>query len=407
MMPSLEAVLPDLASAALDERFLSHCTRAPEVAVAPSSVDEVSAVVKWAGREGLGVLPLGSGAWTAPVRDDQPWVALSTASLTGISEYEAADLTVTAGVGTKVGEIASRLASNAQWLPFDPPDFHARSLGGSIGSGASGTLATGYGSMRNHVLGITVVTGDGRVLRLGGRVVKNVAGFDLVRPMVGSHGGLAIMTSATVRAFPIPEADLHLVKRAASLSDLVPLARAVCTAPVLPVSIALLRDGADGSPALMCRLHGAPDTVDADALTIATHAKTDFVREEYAGTDAVHDAIGRSAYVLEASVPPARLDVAEASLTSIQPGPVLIDVYRAQLWIGVDHADASALKTWMRSVEELGGSARLLRWGAGAVAHVADDVRASGSRPTEALRQLTERVYSTFDPEGVLWPGRV
>src|SRR5680860_1056589 len=104
---------------------------------------------------------------------------LSTARMSGVEIYEPADLTLTAGAGTPLRELAEALAPHDQWLPFDPPDADGRTLGGLVAAGLSGPLAAGYGPLRNHVLGATVVCGDGRVLRLGGRVVKNVAGFDL------------------------------------------------------------------------------------------------------------------------------------------------------------------------------------------------------------------------------------
>jgi glycolate oxidase FAD binding subunit len=157
----------------------------PETVIRPTSAAEVAAVLRWADSEGVGVLPIGEGDRVAPVASGR-FVALSTERLSGIEIYEPADLTFTAGAGTAISTIVEALSPHDQWMPFDPPDVSRRSLGGLVALGESGPLWAGYGALRNHVLGMTIATGDGRVLRLGGRVVKNVAGFDLLKPMVAS-----------------------------------------------------------------------------------------------------------------------------------------------------------------------------------------------------------------------------
>ena len=143
---------------------------------------------------------------------------ISTARLNGIEIYEPADLTLTARSGTSLVDIAAELRSHSQWLPFDPPRLLDRTLGGFVATGQSGPLWMGYGELRNHVLGMTIVSGDGRLLKLGGRVMKNVAGFDLLKPIVGSHGRFGVITSVSIRAFPVPAVERVLVLRADSVS---------------------------------------------------------------------------------------------------------------------------------------------------------------------------------------------
>jgi glycolate oxidase FAD binding subunit len=155
--------------------------------------------------------------------------------IAGIQHFEPADLTLTAAAGTRVAEIEEALAPHGQWLPFDPPFAPRRSLGGLVASGARGPLSAAYGAPRDHVLGVTVVTGDGRVLELGGRVMKNVAGFDMVKLWVGSRGTLGVVVSATVRVFPTPEVDRALVLADRPVDELVRVGRLVATAPVAPV----------------------------------------------------------------------------------------------------------------------------------------------------------------------------
>ncbi|MDH5589639.1 MAG: hypothetical protein OEZ37_06295, partial [Gemmatimonadota bacterium] len=124
-----------------------------------------------------------------------------------------------------------------------------------------------YGMVRDHVLGLSVVTGDGRVLRLGGKVVKNVAGFDLVKLLVGSRGTLGVITSATLRVFPRPDVDRVLQARATDARALLLAGRAVATGPVMAASVVLSGEGG-GEAALSVRLHGSGATVDADERTV-------------------------------------------------------------------------------------------------------------------------------------------
>ena len=121
--------------------------------------------------------------------------------------------------------------------------------------GEGGPLAAEYGEIRNHVLGAEVVTGDGTLLRLGGGVVKNVAGFDLLRVLVGGLGEMAVLTAVTLRLFPVQEADLRLEIMADDLDSSVGLARKLATAPSPPVSVTLVC-GDGRSPTVTARLHG-------------------------------------------------------------------------------------------------------------------------------------------------------
>jgi glycolate oxidase FAD binding subunit len=160
--------------------------------------------------------------------------------MTGIVEYEPADLTLTAMAGIRGRDLLSRTSSSGQWLPLDPPGWGDATLGGLLATGESGSVAQIYGRTRDLTLGLTLVAGDGRVLDVGGRVVKNVAGFDLVRLAVGSRGALGLITRASVRLFPRPERDVGLLVSAPSIDELLPAARSVITSP-LPLAGAELR----------------------------------------------------------------------------------------------------------------------------------------------------------------------
>lgn len=150
---------------------------------------------------------VGAGNWLDagwPVADATP---LSLASESGIVEYTPGDLTLTARAGTPLEEIARATAAERQWLALDPFGPPTSTLGATIATASFGPLAHAFGTPRDNVLGLEAVTGDGQTVHTGGRVVKNVAGFDLTRLFTGSWGTLAVITEATVRLRALPEVD--------------------------------------------------------------------------------------------------------------------------------------------------------------------------------------------------------
>ncbi|MDZ7781268.1 MAG: FAD-binding oxidoreductase [Gemmatimonadota bacterium] len=374
--------------------------------VRPLDVAEVARAVRWALEDGRCVVPVGTGRHLHRMAVPRRCVVLSTSRMRGVETYEPADLTLTAGAGTPIAELTEALAPHDQWLPFDPPDAESRTLGGLVASGLSGPLGTGYGTLRNHVLGATVVRGDGRALRLGGRVVKNVAGFDLLRPMVGSRGGLGVLTSVCVRVFPVPQADRLLVARADDPEQLVAAARAVATAPLLPASLVLVAgvEGHGGAAALLVRLHGARATVDADQATLERCIGSGL--EVLEGEDArvlvraARDHPAASGIGL-ASVLPACLGPAlEAVRASVGSVDLAADASAGSIRFAFPAEAASGLAGLREALEGLGGSLGLERFPADLELRREDVVTPPG--PGEVA--LAERVRAAFDPSGVYWP---
>ncbi|MDM5147298.1 glycolate oxidase subunit GlcE [Candidatus Persebacteraceae bacterium Df01] len=137
---------------------------------------------------------------------------LDISSLSGVSSYEASELYITAGAATPLAEIETLLAENQQMLAFEPPHFgETATIGGTLACGFSGPRRPAAGALRDHVLGVGMINGAGEVLRFGGTVLKNVAGFDVSRLMAGSLGTLGIITDVTFRVTPKPEAELTTV----------------------------------------------------------------------------------------------------------------------------------------------------------------------------------------------------
>ena len=132
---------------------------------------------------------------------------LSLAPLAGVSEYQPSEYTFTAKAATRLSEIESMLAEHGQYLPFDPPLVDAgATLGGTVAAGLSGPNRFRYGGVRDFILGVQLVNGEGELVNGGGKVVKNAAGFDIPKLMVGSLGSFGVMTELTFKVFPAPAA---------------------------------------------------------------------------------------------------------------------------------------------------------------------------------------------------------
>lgn len=243
------------------------CDRVPQAVAFPETEAEVVDVLRLATQEGWTVVPAGKGTWLhgghPPGAVD---VVVSLMRMDRVRLYEPADLTVTAEGGIGLDLLARRCGEHGQWLPLDPPGPRKGTLAATVSTASSGPLGCHHGPARDHVLGATLVAGDGRVLELGGRVVKNVAGFDLLKLAVGSWGTLGILTSITTRLYPLPPADRTVLFRG-EVSELVELARAIALAPAPLAALELLlpgeRERSRGSvPLLVVRILEAPEAID-------------------------------------------------------------------------------------------------------------------------------------------------
>jgi glycolate dehydrogenase FAD-binding subunit len=175
------------------------------VLLEPSTAFEVSEAV----RASSHVVPV--GAETKPAMSAVPGERISTRGLSGIIEYDPSEFTFTALAGTPMKEIVHALAERGQYLPFDPMLVDAgATLGGTIASGLSGPGRFRFGGIRDFILGVQFVDGLGRLLRMGGKVVKNAAGFDVPKFLTGSLGRFGFITEATFKVFPRPEGYVTL-----------------------------------------------------------------------------------------------------------------------------------------------------------------------------------------------------
>lgn len=217
----------------------------PRCVVMPRSEDEVARVLRRATDLGLAVIPCCSGtkleAGAMPRRYD---LALNLSAMTSIHSFEPGDLTVSAEPGVTLDAFQKYLQPNRLWAPFDSPGGVKASLGGIVSANASGPLRLKYGSPRDVVLGMRIVTADGRIIKTGGQVVKNVAGYDLARLLTGSFGTLGVIVEISLKLFPLPAGRSTWRIEAPNLDSAHEFRRQLLLSPLGPARMALLDWGA-------------------------------------------------------------------------------------------------------------------------------------------------------------------
>ena len=233
----------------------------------PDSTDALAHVCHLAHEEGWRVRVEGQGTWLPA--DAPADLALSTRALDQVQSVSPADLIATVQAGAPLEQLRRRLGDYGMWLPLDPPGRPDRSIGSVLATGTAGPLRLGFGPVRDHVLGCTVVTGDGRIVRAGGRVVKNVAGYDVTKLHVGGFGGFGVMTEVHLRLRALPRADVTLTARGVR-DDLSAAGRALIEAGLGPSALELFSPAlaADSDWVLGVRLTGTDAAVEADARRI-------------------------------------------------------------------------------------------------------------------------------------------
>lgn len=160
-------------------------------------------------------------------------------AFTRMVEYEPADMTVTAEAGLTLAALQARLAEHGQWLPVDPANADRLTLADLLNANLSGPRCFGYGTIREHLLGLRVALADGRVIKSGGKVVKNVAGYDLLKLYVGSHGTLGVIVEATFKVRPLPEREDLIATSCATFEQASALIEAVLASELTPVVLDL------------------------------------------------------------------------------------------------------------------------------------------------------------------------
>ena len=240
----------------------------PAFAASPESTDEAAAVLRVAAEHGLAVVVRGAGGrlgWgMAPTRCD---LLIDMSRMGAVVEHSAGDLVARIQAGARMGDVAAVLAESGQEIALDVP---ARAtVGGVVASGLAGPRRLRYGSPRDLLIGITIVRADGTVAKSGGKVIKNVAGYDLGKLLTGSAGTLALITEATFRLHPLPAARAYITAEYAAAPGACDAVAAAANSPLVASAVELSRPEPGGPIRVGVLLEGSAEGVSARAAEMA------------------------------------------------------------------------------------------------------------------------------------------
>jgi glycolate oxidase FAD binding subunit len=323
----------------------------------------------------------GTKDWYGQALDGE---VLDTRANSGIISYEPTELVITARCGTPLAEIETLLAQHHQMLAFEPPRFGPEStIGGVVASALSGPRRASAGAVRDFVLGAVLMDGRGEVLRFGGQVMKNVAGYDVSRLLVGSLGTLGLILEVSLKVLPVPLRQASLRFEMAEIDALARLNE--WAGQPLPISASCWHQGV-----LTLRLSGADAAVEAAQRRLGGQPIADVDASNFwaSSRDQTH------AYFNGGSL--WRMSVPSHASAIILRGEQLIEWGGSQRWLKVDDADADSIR---RTVAASGGHATLFRGG---------DKGVGVFHPlAPAIAKIHERLKQSFDPAGIFNPGRM
>lgn len=283
------------------------------------STASVAAAIRDSGARRTPLRITGRSHWLSAGRPVKAERTLSLADDSGVVSYTPGDLTLTVRAGTSLREIERTTAEHGQWLPLDPYGPADGTIGATIATASAGPLATAFGTPRDLLLGIEFVTGRGEIVRGGGKVVKNVAGFDLTRLLTGSWGTLGVITEATIRLYALPKSDRAVaVRLPGSEREIADFLESFSSAPLAPLAMEVVSGsvaralGLGERPVCLVRLGGNPAAVDSQLITLSRLARTDEVEPRV--WEALRLLDRDADFVIRLSGPPARLRAAAGAM---------------------------------------------------------------------------------------------
>ncbi|MGQ9572894.1 MAG: FAD-binding oxidoreductase [Dehalococcoidia bacterium] len=438
-----EGLLHNLLESALgSQRVLSHEHAAtydvdgliPQDVALPATVEEAAEVMRLASREKAAVIPWGGGTamgvGNIPRRYD---IALCLSSLNQVVEYEPAELTATVQAGKTLADFQRHLAEHGQFLALDPPAAQEATIGGVLAVNASGPSRHAYGTARDLILGMRAVQADGRIIKAGGRVVKNVAGYDLGRLFIGSLGTLGIIVEASFRLAPLPVAERTAVVSFPSVHDAWRFAAQMPNLSLRAVELlnaaalrqtAALSQAAEHGYALVLAAAGAPAAVERSLKEIgerSRQAAASLAEVDESAHDQLWPAIAEltqpspsnAALVCKAAVLPAQVPALSEQIETTGRNLGLEPLLLSHLMAGILYSiwllpqddgiqQALALVTALRqAIASLGGS--LVVEACPLALKEQFDI---WGEPTADF-PLMQRIKEQFDPQGILSPGRL
>ena len=412
----LQAALGADALSVQPHELALHCVagKLPVLLCRPHSAEQIAATLSICGEVEASGVPWGGGTAMAignpPARLD--WV-LSTSRLNRLIEHDHANLTATAQCGITLGALQTALASQKQFAPFHAPCPERSTLGGIIAANLNGPKRSSYGSLRDLVIGVKVVLGSGEQIKAGGKVVKNVAGYDLCKLFTGSLGSLGIITEATVRVAPIPEAKVTGIAQG-SLAQAVQLAGELAIAKLLPAAVFLRGAFSDQNWQLAVSFEGFGETVrrqitglnslvKQNSMTLETHHAED---EEQIWQDIDNQSLQADRIIYRVTVPRSSVSLVLTAVKSSFLGAA-VSAISADLAMGIIWMVTPPTQTSAGHFAELISMAReyhghAVMFAAPPELKVGVEVWGPSPPTISLMRDLKQR----FDPNGILNPGR-
>jgi glycolate oxidase FAD binding subunit len=392
--------------------------RSASLLCAPKDPTEMSAALRLCAESEAAVIPWGGGTAMAlgniPRQAD---VILELKRLNKLLEHDDANLTATAQAGIQVAELQRLLAQRGQFLPLEPPHPDRATIGGTIAANINGPRRMLYGAARDLVIGIKVILADGRRIKAGGKVVKNVAGYDMCKLFVGSLGTLGVITEATFKMAPIPESSATLVAYG-PLAQGLQLMDQLMQSTLLPAALALVSADAtaidSGTPAVAVRMEGFDEAVARhvrDAQEIA--ARLGLRAELFQGSahdslwERLRDFAGSAQNLLyRVTVPIASLPevIEKIDSWSRSEGAARYVAHpgTGTVWLAVEAAPSGA--AWFPRLAALAKEQRGHAVMAAAPPELKRGIDVWGSAPESLL--LMREIKQQFDPHSLLNPGR-
>lgn len=331
---------------------------------------------------------------------------LDTSGYRGIVSYEPSELVVTVRAGTPLAELEAALTERGQCLAFEPPRFGHSSgtCGGMVAAGLAGPARASVGGVRDYVLGVHMVNGRGEALTFGGQVMKNVAGYDVSRLMVGAMGTLGLLTELSLKVLPMAPAEATLVFQLDQAAALAQLHRWGAQPLPLNASCWLCDDTAPLSPELLfVRLRGARAAVESACQHMLADVPGQRMDNAQAGPDwaACRDLkLPFFNTPADKSLALWRLSVPQTAPVLALPWPQLVEWHGGLRWLW---APTSAQPQLQQAVSAVGGSATMFF----APQAGATGVRNCFSPLGSAIDQIHRRLKAEFDPAGIFNPGRM
>ena len=397
----------------------------PKALVRPSESSEIEQTLRGAHETDLAVIPLGGRTMLdlgmPPTRYD---IALDLSHLTQIVDYEPNDFTITVEAGMTLADLQRHLAMNGQFLPLDHPQFERATLGGLCAVGRGGLRRNSFGGPRDWLIGMRMVKADGATIKGGGRVVKNVSGYDLPKLFAGSLGTLGIIVELTFKLRPLPASDQIVAIAASSFDSALAAGRAASqAAPFLNGCVALSGEAAANArslgaemlsdqPALLLRANGLESSANevlAQALNAARQSgldgpelRTGAIVETWQAVTDLELHTPEHHVRLRLGLPPANLIQAQGVLNHRLPDATtwIAAADSGLLFLDVPSVDAETVKSLRNALGPLQG--RLTIESAPIELKQACNVWG----PSGSGARLMHSIKETFDPQAILNPGR-